>query len=120
MTDALENARLFIATPCYGGQLSVSYFKSMLRTADCLREHGIKYQVATKANESLISRALNTLVAEFLGRTMYTHLLWIDADPGWEPDIIIKLLQFNQPVVGVACPMKNIDWERVRTMASKA
>ncbi len=120
MTESLESVRLFIATPCYGGQISVAYFKSMLATTDYLRKHGIQHHVMTKSNESLISRARNTLVAEFMGRTMYTHLLWIDADTGWDPEIVIKLLRFDQPVTGVACPMKNIDWERVRKMAGKA
>lgn len=112
--------KLFIGTPCYGGMLSVAYFQAIMQLTEHLRSKGIEFEVFTKSNESLITRARNTLVAEFIGRTEFTHLLWIDADMGFEPELISKMLAFDKHVVAAACPMKNIDWNRVLGAARKA
>ena len=112
--------KLLIATPCYGGMITVSYFKSLMKLNNALQSLGIEFHILTKSNESLITRGRNALVAEFIGRKQYTHLLWIDADMGFEPELIVKMLEIDQPVVGAACPMKNIDWERVKQQAPRA
>jgi hypothetical protein len=116
----MADSRLMIATPCYGGMITTAYFQSMLKTVDFLNRSGIAYEIFTKANESLITRARNAFVAEFMGRKEFSHLLFIDADIGFEPELIGKMLNFNKPVTAAAYPTKGINWERVRKLAARA
>jgi hypothetical protein len=62
----------------------------------------------TLTNESLISRARNTLTAKFLHNKDSTHLLFIDADIGFEPWHILVLLNRQVDVIGGLYPMKSM------------
>jgi hypothetical protein len=59
-------------------------------------------------NESLISRARNTLTAKFLHTKESTHLMFIDADIGWEPWHLLVMLDAQKDVIGGLYPMKSL------------
>ena len=78
--DYLRTTRVHICMPCYGGQLTESTFMSFIKWANTCRQLGLDWTVETMTNESLISRARNTLTAKFLTTPNSTHLFFIDAD----------------------------------------
>ena len=82
--DYLKTTRVHICMPCYGGQLTESTFMSFIKWANVARQLGIEWTIETMTNESLITRARNTLTAKFLQNKDSTHLMFIDADIGWE------------------------------------
>ena len=115
--DKLREFKLFLATPCYGGQITDQYFLSMFKTSQILMQHGIDFRVTTLRNESLVTRARNILQAMFLQDTQMTHLMFIDADIEWEPDSIIRMLSMNKDIIVGAYPKKTIDWNSVKAAA---
>jgi hypothetical protein len=82
--DFLRTTKCHIAMPCYGGMLTESVFMSFIKFSNTARQLGIDWTLETMVNESLISRARNTLTAKFLHQADSTHLMFIDADIGWE------------------------------------
>jgi hypothetical protein len=62
----------------------------------------------TLTNESLISRARNTMVAKFLANPDSTHLMFVDADIGWEPWHLLVMLNRDVDVIGGLYPMKSL------------
>ena len=94
--------------PCYGGQLTESTFMSFIKWANVARQLGIDWTVETMTNESLISRARNTLTAKFLHTKESTHLMFIDADIGWEPWHLLVMLNAQKDVIGGLYPMKSL------------
>ena len=72
------------------------------------RQLGIEWTVETMTNESLISRARNTLTAKFLATKESTHLMFIDADIGWEPWHLLVMLDAQKDVIGGLYPMKSL------------
>jgi hypothetical protein len=106
--DLIRKSRVHICMPCYGGQLTESTFMSFIKWANTARQLGIEWTVETMTNESLISRARNTLVAKFLNSTQSTHLMFIDADIGWEPWHLLALINHDVDVVGGLYPMKTM------------
>ena len=64
--------KVFIGTPCYGGMITADYFKSCLRLVNEAPKHNIQLQFGTIGNESLITRARNTLVQLFMDHLDYT------------------------------------------------
>lgn len=106
--DLLRSQRVHICMPCYGGQLTESTFMSYIKWSNTCRQLELDWTIETMTNESLISRARNTLVAKFLNNPESTHLMFIDADIGWEPWHLLLLLNHD---VDVACglyPMKSL------------
>jgi len=106
--DYLKTTRVHIMMPCYGGQLTESTFMSFIKWANTCRQLGIVWTVETMTNESLISRARNTLSAKFLHTKESTHLMFIDADIGWEPWHLLVLLNAQKDVIGGLYPMKSL------------
>ncbi len=106
--DYLRTTRVHICMPCYGGMLTESTFMSYIKWANTCRQLGIDWTMETMTNESLISRARNTLVAKFLNSPQSTHLMFIDADIGWEPWHLLVLLNRDVDVIGGLYPMKSL------------
>lgn len=106
--DFLRTTRVHIAMPCYGGMLTESTFMSFIKWANTARQLNIDWTLETMVNESLISRARNTLTAKFLDMPDATHLFFVDADIGWEPWHLLVLLNRNVDVIGGLYPMKTM------------
>ena len=106
--DYLKTTRVHICMPCYGGQLTESCFMSYIKWANTARQLGIDWTMETMTNESLISRARNTLTAKFLSNPDSTHLMFIDADIGWEPWHLLVMLNRDVDVIGGLYPMKSL------------
>ena len=83
-TEELQKQRLFIGTPMYGGQCAGLYTKSTNDLSMLCSSHKIPMKYYFLFNESLVQRARNYIVDEFL-RSDCTHLLFIDSDIGFDP-----------------------------------
>ncbi len=110
-------ARIYVATPCYGGLVTQECLTSLLSAARALEPKGIRLDVFTRGNDALVTRARNALVADFLSKPEYTHLLFLDADLQFDPEAVERLVAFGADIAGGIYPLKRIDWEAVRRKA---
>ena len=64
----MKNKKLgvMVATPCYGGLLTEGYLHGILSAISSANKHNFQMHLNTMGNESLITRARNTLVTQFL------------------------------------------------------
>ena len=106
----LREKHIFIATPCYGGQLGEPYFRSMMRLSILCNKYDIPYTISTLANESLITRGRNTLVSFFMENPKATHLFFIDADIEFNPEDLLRMVAYDKPVIVGAYPKKAVNW----------
>lgn len=106
--DALRKTKVHICMPCYGGMLTESTFMSVVRWGNTARQLNLDWTLETLTNESLISRARNTMVAKFLANEESTHLMFIDSDIGWEPWHLLLLLHHDKDVIGGMYPLKGL------------
>lgn len=110
--EDLKQHKLFVATPMYGGQAHGMYVKACLDLQGLLTKYGVEVRFSFLFNESLITRARNYLVDEFL-RSDCTHMLFIDSDVHYNPQDIIALLALDKDVIGGPYPKKAINWNNV-------
>ncbi len=101
---------LFIATPCYGGLVSQLYMQSILGLVQYAGAAGFDATLALLGHDSLVTRSRNTLVAQFLATPQATHLLFIDADIGFEAEQVGHMLALDEDFVAGVYPLKVIDW----------
>ena len=117
--DDLKKYSIFVGTPMYGGMAAGLYTKSTNDLATMCAKYGIELKFYYLFNESLIQRARNYVVDEFL-RSDSTHLMFIDADIGFNAKDVLSLLgiQISHPdeydVLTAPYPKKSIAWEKVK------
>lgn len=110
--DYLRSVNIFIGTPAYGGATSSFYTQSMTNLFKIAGAYGIGIGLETIANESLITRARNNMLVDFL-ETGFSHLIFIDADIEFNPMDVFRLVLHKKEVVGGAYPMKGLNWPNV-------
>jgi len=111
--QVLRDKHIFVATPCFGGQLGEPYFRSMMRLAILCNKYDINFTVSTLANESLITRGRNTLVSFFMEHPEATHLFFVDADIEFDPNDMLRMVAYDKPIVVGAYPKKAINWNSI-------
>lgn len=103
----LQAAKIHFCIPAYGGQINEGCFISMLKYMATAQRLGLNFTIDTMVNESLVTRARNSLVAKFLHfEPKSTHLMFLDADIGFEPEEIFKLILSEKDVCGGLYPKK--------------
>ena len=113
-TEELRKHKLFVATPMYGGQNHGLYMKACLDLQGMCIQYGIDVKFSFLFNESLITRARNYLVDEFLNRSDCTHMLFIDSDINFNPQDVIAMLALDRDVIGGPYPKKAIKWTNIK------
>ena len=112
---------LVIATPCFGGQISVLYAASLFKLQNLLRTYrDVHLKILFKDGDALITRARASLISQFLDDADATHLLFVDADIGFEPEQVLRLLECGAQMCAAVYPIKRIDWDKVRTTIESA
>jgi hypothetical protein len=112
MTDQIH---LVVATPCFGGQLSTIYAKSIFALQSAvLGMSNIDLKVQLRDGDALITRARANLVTLFLDDPAATHLLFIDADIGFAPSQVFRLIECGADVVAGCYPIKRVNWDKAR------
>jgi hypothetical protein len=111
-----NRVNLVIATPSFGGQISILYAASLLKLQSSPRGYrGVNLKILFKDGDALITRARASLIAQFLDDPDATHLLFLDADIGFEPEQALRLIQCGAEMCAAVYPIKRIDWDRVKS-----
>jgi hypothetical protein len=114
MTDQFH---LVVATPCFGGQVSSIYAGSVFHLQRAARSRpNIDLTVLMRDGDALITRARANLVTLFLDNPSATHLLFVDADIGFTPDQVFRLIESGADMVAGVYPIKRVNWDKARRM----
>lgn len=121
--EELRKRKLFVATPMYGGACQGMYARSIADLSAMCTHYGIQIRFYFLFNESLITRARNYCVDEFM-RSGDTHLMFIDSDIGFNPNDVISMLalmsdESEYDVLAGPYPKKTISWEKIKHAVDK-
>jgi hypothetical protein len=105
-------AKLFVATPMYGGMCAGHYTQAILQLQGLCQQNRIDMAASFMFNESLITRARNALAHGFL-KSGFTHLMFIDADIRFNPHDVLAMLLADKEVIAGIYPKKEINWSLV-------
>lgn len=91
----LAGRNLFIAIPAYDFKVCVKMVGELILFSRRAGEHGIGFEIGTISGCSVVSRARNLLVSDFLASKCDT-MLFIDADMVFNHEDVFRLLAWTQ------------------------
>lgn len=98
--------KVMICTPSYDGNFCDQYVVSLAATVGRLAQAGIESTMAIVSGNPFVDSARNDLVDQFL-KSDATDLLFIDADVGWDAEVVTRVLSYSQEVVAGLVPKRN-------------
>ncbi len=101
ITIDLRGKFVAIGSPAYGDSFCAEYIRSVLETQSAFTRHGVEFAFIT-AGDALVTRARNAVASIFLDVPEATHLWFQDADMGWDPQGILRMLASGHDVIGIA------------------
>ena len=96
-------APLLVGTPAYHGMMHLDCCKTFIESA----VNGVQYMMYGIGNESLITRARNTISSYFYNHKEYSKLFFLDADIYCKGQDVMKLWNSEKDVIGAAVRLKS-------------
>jgi len=106
--------KILLGTPTYDRSVTVDYVQSLLAAKRELNGVDLRPLFVTR---TAIQKARNFFATRVLDDTSFTHLLFIDADMGFRPQAIQRMLDFDKDFVGCVAPQRSIDLDRFHEIA---
>src|SRR5204863_5561101 len=105
--------KLCVRRPWFGGNGTGRAPRSIFARQRAV--HGmanLELKVLLRDGDALITRARANLAAMFLDDPEATHFLFIDADIGFKPEQVFRLIECGADVVAGCYPIKRINWDK--------
>ena len=100
--------KVLIATPSYDGKLDVWYVNALTESIKLGLADDVFFQPIYMSYDALVQRARNDLLAIAV-QNDFDEIIWIDSDIEWNPQWLLKLLSYEEDVVGGACVKKSVE-----------
>jgi hypothetical protein len=104
---------VLVGTPCTQSGVTQQYLSSILALQRRFDHLGWSLDVRTLA-DGLVTRTRNTFGSQMVHDPSFTHLLMADADIGFDPSVVERLVGSGHDVVGACVPLRETRWSRVR------
>lgn len=115
----MDPVRILICTPCVGESVTTTYVGSILK----LQSHRFRNRDVAFSFKFLsisdVYKSRNYFAALFMEKAVFTHLLFIDSDMGFEPQLIEKMLNFDKDLTAALCPYRERDPVKFHGVARK-
>ncbi len=102
-------ALIKVATPVLTGLVEHDYVTSLVLAAQQCALKGVFIEPIFAPRMSLVEYARNWLFKRFLDRKEATHLLWLDADLGFDANAIMRMYAADKDVIAGVYPTKSED-----------
>lgn len=117
MTTSKKAARnVCIATPSRDDRFTGEYVRFLYRLLSRSSANGIDYTYAKVAYVD-VEHARNLLVSSFyFNQPNCSHILFVDDDMGFEPELVERMLDLDEEVVGAICHKRTIDLKKLHSL----
>jgi hypothetical protein len=103
----LAQHRILLAMPCAQGLVKMAAARTLAEAAAALTRAGCQISVyMTGISDVVLSR--NRLASQALAAG-YSHILFIDSDTSFSPDIVMAMLKADKDVVGLIYTRRELD-----------
>ena len=115
-----KNIFLGIYVPAYDKKIYTDTARSLFDLSELLKLKKVPAAIIYSTGLSMIHDVRNRCFSNFIDGTDFTHMLFIDSDMAFKPQIIWNMLKFDAPVMGVAYARKFHSFELPRGYSVKS
>jgi hypothetical protein len=101
-------SHITICVPAYGNQISLATFNTCTSLIQTFMAKGVQGAIAAFSYPDVAEARNILLTGWYDGVPSSTHLLFIDSDMGFDPQVVLDFLTFNEPLVGALYTRKCI------------
>ena len=109
---------ILLGTPVAQTGVTPAYLQSVVAFSRLCAELGWHLDVRTR-EDGLVTRTRNIFGSQMVHSEQYTHLLMVDSDMGFEPDVPQRLVESGHDLVGACVPLREVRWQNVRAALDK-
>lgn len=110
MNEIQFTPKVFIALPAHGQTVLSPTVSSLLSTSRMMDVHGFSGGFGTLSYPDIVE-IRNIFTSIWYDKMQTSHMLFIDSDMAWPPELILDMIRFNKPLVGALCPKKKMPIE---------
>lgn len=118
MSQGQSRPAVLLGTPAAGEQVSMHYTRSLLAVQRRFGELGWRLDVSARAH-GLVTTSRNAFASAVVENPDLTHLLMVDADISFEPEVIERLVTADFDISGACVPLRQVSWGRVASLLSQ-
>ena len=111
--------QIFLPLICYNHTCHTSYMMSIIKMMMIFTKEKINIALYPITFDSLINRARNAAVAQFLSDPDNTHLLFIDSDIEFSVDLILRMIREDKDVMGIGYAQKWLNIGKMKQVFSE-
>jgi hypothetical protein len=111
----MKRPSIMIAVPAGGEMVNVATVVSLYSTGEWLTKMGFRHGLKTFSAAD-IEDIRNLFVTAWYDATDYSHLLFVDADMGFGPELIRDMINFDKPLMGCLYARRNMNPSVVGTL----
>jgi hypothetical protein len=104
---------IFVASPVYGASCYMPYVTGILSLQRACLAAGIGFDYFYVSGTALLHQQRNVAVSAFTRHSDLSHLLFVDADVGFEGEDIVRMFHSGEELVLGPYPAKHINWAAV-------
>ncbi len=94
------SSNIFCFYPAFGQQLSATTFLTSHALANAFQQKSIGYGVSTLSFPDIAELRSMAFTIWFDTMPAMSHLLFVDSDMGFHPDVVLDMLLLDEPLVG--------------------
>lgn len=99
-------SKVFVFVPAFRGQLSTVLFETSHHLMARLSQKGITASIGTYSWYDIAELRNMVLSVWYDAMKDSTHLLFVDDDMGFPPEMILDMIAFGEPIVGAIYPKR--------------
>lgn len=106
----MTDTKITICLPAYGQTNFTQTTSSLIALNRELVQRGLDGGFMTLSYPDIVE-VRNIFTSIWMDRIQTSHMLFIDADMGFAPQLVLDMLAFDKPLVGALCPKKKVPLE---------
>jgi hypothetical protein len=100
--------KIFTFVPAFGQQITAATFMTTHAISQTFMQKGIGFGISTLSFPDIAELRGMAMTVWYDSLPDASHMLFVDADMGFDPAVVLDMLMFDEPIVGSIYPQRRV------------